>query len=165
MIEKIVEKFQNQLIRFAFYRIGSLEVAQDIVQDVFIRFFEKKQDFKTMENPKSFLYKSIGNQCIDYHRKNKIEFISIDSISESHFINNSNHYELKAEYEQITHLLNCLPEEQSEILKLRIIDELEFKEIAEITGIPVATAKSRFRYGIDKLKNKIQTKNVVNNEL
>ena len=150
--EKIINEFKDNLLRFAFYRTGSYENALDITQEVFIKCFEKKIDFTDMENPKSYLYKSVYNACIDYSRKQKLDTISIDKNSLNIRSNELNEIEISEEYKRINTVLKRIPNEQAEIVRLRIIDGLSFKEISKITDIQVATAKSRFKYGINKLK-------------
>ena len=59
------------------------------------------------------------------------------------------------EYNRLEKLLCELPDEQSETIRLRCFDNLSFVEIAEIIEVPVTTIKSRFKYGIEKLKNRI----------
>lgn len=59
------------------------------------------------------------------------------------------------EYERIAGLLATLPEEQAEVIRLKTSDSLTFARIAEITGTTEATVKSRFRYGIGKLRKLI----------
>ena len=63
--------------------------------------------------------------------------------------------ELREEYERIAGLLATLPEEQAEVIRLKTSDSLTFARIAEITGSTEATVKSRFRYGIGKLRKLI----------
>ena len=63
--------------------------------------------------------------------------------------------ELREEYERIAGLLALLPEEQAEVIRLKTSDSLTFARIAEITGSTEATVKSRFRYGIGKLRKLI----------
>lgn len=63
--------------------------------------------------------------------------------------------ELREEYERIAGLLATLPEEQAEVIRLKTADSLTFARIAEITGSTEATVKSRFRYGIGKLRKLI----------
>lgn len=61
----------------------------------------------------------------------------------------------REEYHRIEALLQKLPEEQAETIRLRVLDDLSFTDIATILNIPVSTTKSRFKYGIDKLKSKV----------
>lgn len=63
--------------------------------------------------------------------------------------------ELREEYERIAGLLATLPEEQAEVIRLKTSDSLTFARIAELTGSTEATVKSRFRYGIGKLRKLI----------
>jgi len=66
------------------------------------------------------------------------------------------------EYKRINAMLRNLPIDQSEIVQMRCIDELSFIEIAEILKIPITTAKSRFKYGIEKLKTSYMKEREVN---
>jgi RNA polymerase sigma-70 factor (ECF subfamily) len=59
------------------------------------------------------------------------------------------------EFRRINSLLSSIPEEQAEVIRLRVIDEMSFVEIAEIMKAPVTTIKSRFTYGIIKLKTNV----------
>jgi RNA polymerase sigma-70 factor (ECF subfamily) len=69
---------------------------------------------------------------------------------------------LVEEYKRIEGLLKDLPDEQAETIRLRVWDEMSFADIAEIMEVPVTTVKSRFKYGIDKLKSKIDKKGEIN---
>ena len=57
------------------------------------------------------------------------------------------------EYLRITALLSSIPEEQAEVVRLKCVDGLKFREIAALLGIPLATAKSRYRYGIGHIRD------------
>jgi RNA polymerase sigma-70 factor (ECF subfamily) len=149
-LESIIEEYQDQLFSFAFFRLGSYGIAQDIVQDVFLKFFQDKKVLKSVKNIKTYLLKSISNACIDYQRKyGKIKMVNIESVS------NDIADEEKiciAEFIRIEDLLSDLPDEQAEVIKLKFVDEFNFIEAAEILNISVNTVKSRYRYGINKLK-------------
>jgi RNA polymerase sigma-70 factor (ECF subfamily) len=152
-LEKIIEEYQNQLFSFAFFRVGSYAVAQDIVQDVFLKFFESEKKLSAVENIKTYLFKSISNACIDYKRKyGKIKITSVDFINDT-VTDDSEEEKCVAEFFRIENILIDLPEEQAEVIKLKFVDELNFVEIAEVLNASVNTIKSRYRYGIDKLKN------------
>ena len=56
------------------------------------------------------------------------------------------------EFKRISRLLDTLPEEQAEVIKLRIYGNNSFAEIAEILSVPLPTVKSRFLYGLTKLR-------------
>jgi len=66
--------------------------------------------------------------------------------------------QIHEEYVRISRLLESLPPEQREIVRLKCYDELTFKQIAELQDIPEATAKSRYRYAIMHLQQMIKKK-------
>ena len=168
-LEQVIVEFQDQLFRFAFFRTGSLPDAQDIVQDVFIKLYNETAYLDKVDNLKGYLYRSISNACIDYsRRKSRRRFDTLESIPKKQEVGEnttSDNLMLMEEYSRIEMLLDGLPEEQSEIVRLRVFDGLSFVEIAQLQEIPVTTVKSRFKYGIDKLKSKIEKVKEVNHGL
>ena len=165
-LEKVIMEFQDQLFRFAFYRTGNFADSQDIVQDVLIRLYHENGNLHAVNDMKSYLYRSISNACMDYHRKSKkLKFMAIDKtvLPENMHEKEILHYMIEIEeFNRLEKILCELPSEQSETIRLRIFDNLSFVEIASILEIPVTTIKSRFKYGIDKLKTKIAISKEVN---
>ena len=66
--------------------------------------------------------------------------------------------QIHEEFIRINRLLNLLPLEQSEIVRLKCYDDLTFKQIAKLQDIPEATAKSRYRYAIQHLQQMMKKK-------
>ncbi|MDP4228571.1 MAG: RNA polymerase sigma factor [Bacteroidota bacterium] len=165
-LENIITEFQDQLFRFAFFRTGSFADSQDIVQEVFIKLYHENGNLQTVNNIKNYLYRSISNACIDFSRKSrKLKFEPIDKIvlPINMHENEASHNLIQIEeYNRLKKLLSELPNEQSETIRLRVFDNLSFVEIAEILEVPVTTIKSRFKYGIEKLKNRFATVKEVN---
>lgn len=77
LFKNIVSQYQDRLFRFAYIRIGIREVAEDIVQDVFMRFYRAMIEGKEIKNHGSYLLRSISNSCIDWQRKKRETMISI----------------------------------------------------------------------------------------
>lgn len=165
-LENVITAFQDQLFRFAFYRTGNFADAQDIVQDVLIKLYHENENLHAVNDMKSYLYRSISNACIDYHRKSKkIKFQAIDKavLPENMHEKEISHSMIEIEeFKRLEKILCELPCEQAETIRLRIFDDLSFVEIAVILDMPVTTIKSRFKYGIDKLKNKTAQSKEVN---
>lgn len=165
-LEMVITQFQDQLFRFAFFRTGCFADSQDIVQEVFIKLYHEKENLHSVDNLKNYLYKSISNACIDYSRKSRrLKFEPIDkavlpvNMQEEEA---SHHLIQIEECNRLEKLLCKLPDEQSETIRLRCFDSLSFVEIAEMMEVPVTTIKSRFKYGIEKLKNRIAIVKEVN---
>ena len=159
-LENVVTEFQDQLFRFAFFRTGCYADSQDIVQEVFIKLYKENGHLASIHNIRFYLFRSIANACIDYQRKTKrLKFDSLDKAIIPRNLNakDASHELLQIEeYDRIEGLLHKLPVEQAETIRLRILDNLSFKEIADTLNIPVTTVKSRFKYGIDKLKKSLK---------
>jgi RNA polymerase sigma-70 factor, ECF subfamily len=158
-LENVIAQFQQQLFSFAFFRIGSLHDSQDIVQDVFIRFYQHDGCLSSVNNIRHYLFRSISNACTDYLRKSKrYKFDALEKASipaDLHEKEASHNLLLDEEYKRIDGLLSDIPLEQAEVIRLKVMDSFSFVEIAEILEVPVTTVKSRFKYGIDKLKTKV----------
>lgn len=150
-LERIIDTHQQKLFEYAFFRVGSYEAAQDIVQDVFIKYYENSRRWSAANNVKAYLLKTIANACTDYLRKNgKIQFIGIEHLENE--LVDENKDSCIAEFFRIDDILGKLPLEQAEILRLKFIDSLNFVEIGELLDINVNTVKSRYKYAIDKLR-------------
>ncbi|MDE5997157.1 MAG: RNA polymerase sigma factor [Muribaculaceae bacterium] len=152
IFKNIVSQYQDRLFRFAYIRIGIREVAEDIVQDVFIRFYRTMIDGKEIKSHEAYLLRSISNSCIDWQRKKKETMISIDDAED---IPEEFEEDIIDEFRRIARLLDGLPENQAEAVRLRCYDNLPFQEIADLQGISESTAKSRYRHAIWYIKEKL----------
>ena len=156
-LEQIISDYQDSMFKFAFFRTGSLADSEDIVQNVFLKMYENKIDLSTVVNIKSYLFKSISNKCLNYRRREKvIKVIPLEAAENK--TDDDKTSDIIQEYERIKKLFDLIPEEQAEVIQMRTIDGLAFTEISEILEIPITTVKSRFKYGVDKIKSKINNR-------
>jgi RNA polymerase sigma-70 factor (ECF subfamily) len=164
-----IKKNQNRLVRHAYFRLGNQEEAEDIVQEVMIRIYQEKESKQHIDRVTSYAFQMVFNACVDHLRKKaRNNFGQLNGLNVLGAIDGSNRETeiiAQEEFFRINQLLNSIPAEQAEVLRLRIIDELSFVEIAEIMKLPVTTIKSRFSYGIIKLKTKVNYQKEVKNEL
>ena len=151
LLERIVDRRQDSLYRFAYIRTGSQADAEDIVQDVLLRLFHSDCNLDRIDDVERYLWRAIANRCCDYHRHRRNATLPTERAAA--LADDSGDQELREEYERIAGLLATLPEEQAEVIRLKTSDSLTFARIAEITGTTEATVKSRFRYGIGKLRS------------
>ena len=154
ILEKLVEANQDYLFRFAYFRVGSREVAEDIVQNVFLKLIENCIDLSLMKSPRMYLFKMVSNRCIDYQRRGTIHHVPLDEVK-GQIDEDEEDVALRQEYERIVALLDNIPFEQAEIIRMNTIDNLSFVEIAELLDLPVSTVKSRFVYGVNKVRAKL----------
>ena len=156
-LEKIVRKEQDRLFRFAYMRIGNRADAEDILQDVFLKLFRSEENLKHINNLEHYLIRSVGNCCRDWQRKKKYNLLPIEDAGQIPIPDEDR--QMHEEFLRINKLLESLPDEQQEVVRLKCSDGLKFREIAAILDIPEPTAKSRYRYAIEHIQNTINTKN------
>ena len=151
-LESIIVREQDMLFRFAYMRVGRRADAEDIVQDVFLKLFRSSENLKSVRNVKHYLIRSISNACKDFHRRRQ-DILPLEK-AEREMVSDD---ELKMyeEYLRITALASTLPPEQREVLYMKCIDGLKFREISDILDIPEATVKSRYRYAIQAIQKQL----------
>jgi len=151
-----INKYRDQLVNHAFYRIGDFEEAEDIVQDVFVKVYAQKL-YTKLETPEHYLYKMTMNACLDFLRKQKTKLKMqqyFETEAQDGLENDAvRNIKMREEFVRINKILNLLPKEQAEVVRFRIIDELSFKDISSILRKPESTVKSRYQYAIQKLQN------------
>ena len=145
--DALIEATQHRLVQFAFCRLHSLADAEDVVQDVFVQAYRDRARHQDVTNVVPFLFRMVANRSTDLLRKRRH---SVDLPADLPFE--------PAPPEPVQHrrwiekLLDRLPSRQAEVIRLRIYGELPFEAVARSVGCSVPTVKSRFRYGIQKLR-------------
>lgn len=153
-LENLVVEWQDRLFRFAYMRIGSREDAEDLIQETFVSLYKAIRDGKEIKDIGNYLFRSLSNACISYHRKNPPPQISLEEAKE--LAAEEQDRDIHEEYVRINRLLDGLPKDQAETLRMKCYDSLTFREIAEIKEIPEATVKSRYRYAILNLQKQLK---------
>lgn len=140
-----IDLYQDQLFRYAFYRLGNRNDAEDVLQDAFLKVASSNREIR---NPKAYLYATVASGCIDVLRRRGKTLPIDDKMPTTHHTDAN----AEEEFHRIDQLLRKLPEPQSEVIRLHIHANLKFTEIAEILQQPATTIKSRFTSGIEKLR-------------
>jgi len=168
-LEALIDKFQEPLLRHAFFILGSVQDAEDIVQDTFVKLYRQPPAILEASKTKAYLYRMVNNAGIDLIRKKgqnrMVDISKMVNLPDEKLNGSKRKVMLHNEFLRINKLLEKIPEEQSEIIRMRTISNLSFVEIARVLQLPVTTVKSRFTYGIDKLRKKTGLKKEVYDEL
>ena len=162
--EALIQKHKNKIYAFILSKIRNRDLAEDIFQDTFIKVINSLQKGKYNEEGKflPWVMRIANNLVIDYFRKSKKirtiaptdDFDIFDILQdgekniEDNLVNNQIHKDLRK-------LIEHLPEDQKEVLKMRYYAELSFKEISESTGVSINTALGRMRYALINLRKLI----------
>ena len=141
------DAWSEELFRFAFYRLSSREDTEDVVQEAFLRV--AKSDLSRLKEPRAYLYRAVQNGCNDCLRHRRPTFEIDQRLAKQPEVEER---EALEEAAQINRLLEKLPEEQSEVIRLHLHGNLKFTEISEVLNLSASTLKSRFAAGIERLK-------------
>jgi RNA polymerase sigma-70 factor (ECF subfamily) len=145
-LERIVEKRQDWLFRFAYMRIGIREDAEDVVQEALLNVFRRLREKTRMDNVGLYVIRAVSNACTDYLRRKPLRMVNLNEAKEIPVSEGDR--QIHEEFVRINKMLDSLPAEQAELVRLKCYDDLTFRQIAELQNIPEATAKSRYRYAI-----------------
>ena len=161
----LIEATQHELIHFAFYRLGSKDDAEDVVQDVYVQAFRDRKERRHVARVRSYLFRMVGNRCLDLlrHRSRQLGDPAANEPDADESL--LSWVDARERAETLSRLLVSIPEREAEVICLRAYSELSFAEIAEAVGSSVPTVKSRFRYGLEKLRRLCRDERLREHEL
>lgn len=143
--ETLVLKYRLMSMYYVAKLIGDSYYAQDIAQEVFAKIYFKRAKIFPVKSFKSYLYKTLKNESIDWIRKNrKITELDIDDFS----VPNDD----KESLDYLPIIKNKLSVNEYKLVILRIYYDLSFREIADTMGISTTNARVRFNRTKKKLK-------------
>ncbi len=149
--ERLIASERPRLLQYACYRLGSLADAEDAVQDTLASLHQRMQEEGfAFNNLSAYLYRSLSNRCVSRQRESsRLHLVPLDSQTDPAEAESE---DFEQEYQRISQLLAAIPDEQAEVIRLRYYGDKTFKEIAQILDEPITTVKSRFVYGLDKIR-------------
>ena len=169
-LKTLITRHEKKVFSYIMLSVKNRELAEDIFQDTFIKVINTLRSGNYKEEGKfvQWVMRIANNLKIDYFRKMQRmpifegngEFDIFDVI---YGTDPSVEQKMITEqiYEELRVLITMLPDEQREVLEMRIYNDISFKDIAEITGVSINTALGRMRYALINLRKIIKEKNVV----
>jgi RNA polymerase sigma-70 factor (ECF subfamily) len=148
-------RYREWVYGLAFRLCGNRDDAQEILQEVFIYFFNKFPGFELRSSLKTFLYPVVKNTTISNIRK-KRKVIPIDDSFAQSIPDESLDWD--AELRNLSEYMEGFSKEDKELVLLRFYDELQLSEISEVFKVPVGTIKSRLNRLLARLREKINKK-------
>jgi len=134
-------------------------VAEDMMQDAFIKVFKNMNSFKGEVTIGAWIKRIVINQCIDYLKKKRIELVSIEEKELT--IADDGDWTVKEEVttDIVTSAINSLPEKYKVVLNLYLIEGFDHQEIAKVLNITEVTSRSQLMRGKNKLKGQLKQYN------
>jgi len=168
-LSELIARYQNRLYRYLLRIVRQPAEAEDLFQQTWLRVVEKIRSFDASRNFDAWLFTLARNLAIDHLRR-----IRPQSLDEP--IENSWHGETAADRipckdhtpldhavaverrAQIEEAMARLPVMYREVLTLRFEEEMKIEEIAQVTGVPVSTVKSRLRRSLEQLRSALEAR-------
>lgn len=166
----LIKRHQSKIYGFIYSKVGDRDIAEDIFQDTFIKVIRTLKSDSYNEEGKflPWVMRISHNLVVDYFRSNKKMPVKRDTDEYSVFsimTDDSPNIERQLIDFQIEKdlkkVINELPEDQKEVLMMRIYQDLSFKEISELTGVSINTALGRMRYALLNLRKIIEKKKII----
>jgi RNA polymerase sigma-70 factor (ECF subfamily) len=159
---EIVFRYKDKLVNFLFRYTGSRDESEDLAQDTFLKLYRSKHLYKEIAKFSTWFYTiAINIAKTNLRKKSRKKAISIsdfDPDNEKDFdlpadvISPDDAANASIESYYIQKAINSLGDKFKEVIVLRDIQDLEYEEIAQITGLPLGTVKSRINRGRERLK-------------
>lgn len=143
---QLYQRHCDELFRFAVGLCGRRDKAEDAIQEVFLRLSDDLNKLVEIRQPRAYLYRAVRHQVLK-NEKTWEELPGDDVISSPSLG--------VAEKTELVEALRRLPEEQREVVFMKEILNLSFREISEVLEISLNTAASRHRYALQKLRNEL----------
>ncbi|MCQ2286036.1 MAG: sigma-70 family RNA polymerase sigma factor [Bacteroidales bacterium] len=169
-LKVLIQRHEKKIFSYILLSVKDKELAEDLFQETFIKVINTLRSGAYKEEGKflQWVMRIANNLKIDYFRKvqrmpsfeSNGEFDIFDFIRdvepsvESKIITNQIHSDVKS-------IVKLLPDEQREVLEMRIYQDISFKDIAEQTGVSINTALGRMRYALINLRKIVKERGII----
>lgn len=149
---ELVDRHQKAIYRLALRFTGDHGVAEDVVQESFIKAYQKINYFEERSSFKSWLFRIAINTCKNKWRAKNHHEVDVEDVVIAVGETVTGSMEAHELHETLQMEVEKLPERQRLALSLRVFEDLSFQEIATIMDCPYDTAKANYRHAVLKLK-------------
>jgi len=147
----------KKLYRIAYKFLENQLDAEDVVQETYIKLWQKREEWESLINPESFAVTILKNNCLDFIKKVKPELSRIYEMNIPVMDSLIVQIENKDKLNYVRYIIEQLPTQQKQLIQLRIEDNLSDEEIVKVTGLTKGNVKviiSRARKTIKELYQK-----------
>lgn len=169
-LESLIKRHQSRIFGFIYSKVGDRDLADDIFQDTFIKVIRTLKSNTYNEEGKflPWVMRIAHNLIVDHFRHNKkmplyreTEEFSIFSVMTDDSLTIENKLISDQVTKDLRQLVEELPDDQKEVLTMRLYQDMSFKEISEATGVSINTALGRMRYAVINLRKVIDKHQII----
>lgn len=154
--DALVRRHYGNIYAFCYRRCGDAALAADLTQEVFLRLVTAVGRYSVTGKFTNYLLTIAVNVCNDHYRRKKsenaplTEDAAVSDGAETQTLKNDS-------AENVRRAIALLPDEQRDAVILRYWHDMKLRDIAAVTGVSTATAKSRLRLGMEKLRRLLES--------
>jgi RNA polymerase sigma-70 factor (ECF subfamily) len=153
------DAYGNAIFRFCVLKVSTSELAQDITQEVFMRYWQSLRKGEDLKNERAYLYTVARHLIIDWYRKKKEA--SLDALTDTGLEfrdENAKSITTQSEIREILEVIEKLDEDDREALLLRFVEGFSPKEIAELLDESANVISVRIHRALKKVQELLHTK-------
>ncbi|HVV01110.1 MAG TPA: sigma-70 family RNA polymerase sigma factor [Verrucomicrobiae bacterium] len=153
-LERLYDEHAQLLFGYLLNFTRSESDTRDALQDVFVKLASDPELLRTARNPRAFLIRLAHNTAVDLMRRRRARDKHLEQFETGRvsIFQKDPDPDQNAFQERLAEALGTLPPEQREVVHLKLWEEFTFEQIGLALGISQNTAASRYRYGLDKLR-------------
>lgn len=156
-LEHLFKLYYTRLTLFANRFLNDIDIAQEIVSDIFLKLWEDGHEIEFTGSISSYLFKTTQNKCLNYLKHQKIESLYVNYLERQHLLNEvlitaESPYLEKEMAQQINIALESLPEKCREIFMMSRFDHMKYKDIAKELDLSPKTVERQISIALDKLR-------------
>lgn len=168
-LSTLIKRHESKIYGFIYSKIADRDISNDIFQDTFIKVIKTLKNNSYNEEGKflPWVMRISHNLIVDHFRKTKkmpmyreTEEFSIFSIMSDDSLTIEGKMIVDQVEVDLKKLIEELPDDQKEVLVMRMYQDMSFKEISELTGVSINTALGRMRYGLINLRKMMLQKKI-----
>lgn len=154
--------FHPKLYRIALALVESPEDAEDILQEAYARLWSKRASLEAVQNPEAFAITIVRNLCLDFLRSPRSNSRSepLEAITLPSEDSPDRQVELRDQLRQVHRLIEELPPNQRQVIRLRGMEDCSLEEIAQITGFSDANVRTLLSRARKYIKEKLKIRSL-----
>ena len=153
----LFRKYYEPLYQFAGRFVKEHQIAESLVQDVFVKIWSNREKLSIKLNVKSYLYTAVKNHALNYLKHEKIVVIESEEVDYQNSYNRTPEEELiESEMHEAVHkAIENLPQQCRQIYLMKRYDNLSYSEIADVLNISINTVKTQMKRALKSLRKNL----------
>ncbi|WP_371321668.1 sigma-70 family RNA polymerase sigma factor [Robertmurraya korlensis] len=160
LIDQLMDEYGQSLLHLTYSYVGKREIAEDLTQEIFVKCYQKLDQYQKKSSLKSWIWRIAINHCKDYLRSWYYKHIIVSEEKVRYTPSKEKEVEVQViqryEDEELAKTILSLPDSYREVIYLYYFEELSIKEISYLTSVNQNTIKTRLKRAKEILKESLE---------